>query len=153
MRITAPEEYGLRCILLLTTKGKGRLMTSGEIAVAEAMSVPYVNKLLNILKHAGLIETVRGNKGGHRLSRNPAEINVAEVLKALDGPLFEQGFCEKFSGLNKECVHVHKSCSIRSVWSVLAENVEALLSRTTLDELGRQKEGAMTMRLRGKERG
>lgn len=151
MRITAQEEYGLRCALQLATKGKDRTLTSGEIAEEEGISVPYANKLLNILKHAGLVQTIRGNKGGHRLSRDPGKITVADVLRALDGPLFGQGFCQKFTGLKKECVHVNGSCCIRSVWSVLSEQIEGVLSQTTLEELGRQKEAVMTMCLRIKE--
>lgn len=151
MRITSQEEYGLRCALQLAAKGKDRLLTSGEIAEEEGISVPYVNKLLNILKHAGIVETIRGNRGGYRLSRDPSQINLADVLKALDSPLFGQGFCEKFTGLKKECVHVNGSCCIRSVWSVLAEQIEGVLSQTTLEEIGQQREGVMTMCLRIKE--
>lgn len=151
MRITSQEEYGLRCALQLATRGKDRTLTSGKIAEKEGMSVPYVNKLLNILKHAGLVETIRGNRGGYRLSRDPAKITLAEVLVALDGPLFGQGFCQEFTGLKKECAHVNGSCCIRSVWSVLAEQIGGVLTQTTLEELGRQKEGVMTMCLRIKE--
>ncbi len=148
MKISAKEEYGFRCILQLANHKTDEPLTSPKIAAAEGISVPYVNKLMNILKHAGLVTTVRGNKGGYQLSKPANEINVAEVLKALDGSLFGQDFCKCFTGLKKQCVHFSTSCSIRSVWSVMAEQIEAVLSETTLGELVGHKETSMTQLLR-----
>jgi Rrf2 family protein len=150
MRITAQEEYGLRCALQLANHREKRPLTSGEIARAEGMSVPYVNKLLHVLKRAGLIEAIRGNRGGYRLSREPARVMLADVLEALDGPLYSQNHCKDFPGVNKECVRAKGLCSIRSVWSVQADYIDAVLGRTSLEELGHRSEPAMTRSLKTK---
>ena len=68
MKITAQEEYGLRCLLRLARAGDGRSLTIPEIAADEGLSVPYVAKLLAVLRQAGLIESVRGRSGGYRLA-------------------------------------------------------------------------------------
>src|SRR4051812_36244089 len=87
MKITAQEEYGLRCLLRLAQGGERQSLTLPEIAAAEGLSVPYVAKLLGVLRQAGLIESVRGRAGGYRLARTPAEIGLGSVLRVLGEPL------------------------------------------------------------------
>src|SRR5262249_40415094 len=64
MKITAQEEYGLRCLLRLAKAAEGQSLTLPEVATAEGLSVPYAAKLLSVLRHAGLIESVRRRSGG-----------------------------------------------------------------------------------------
>ncbi|MBV9121820.1 MAG: Rrf2 family transcriptional regulator, partial [Planctomycetes bacterium] len=59
MKISSQEEYGLRCLLRLA-RAEGASLTIPEIAAAEGLSVPYVGKLLAVLRQAGLIDSVRG---------------------------------------------------------------------------------------------
>ena len=68
MKISAQEEYGLRCLLQLAQSGDKGSATLPEIAAAEGLSVPYAAKLLSVLRQAGLIESVRGRSGGYRLA-------------------------------------------------------------------------------------
>ncbi len=56
MKITAQEEYGLRCLLRLARAGEGQALTIPEIAEAEKLSVPYVAKLMSVLRQVGLID-------------------------------------------------------------------------------------------------
>jgi Rrf2 family protein len=58
MKITAQEEYGLRCLLRLARVGEGQALTIPEIAESEKLSQPYVAKLLSVLRQAGLITSV-----------------------------------------------------------------------------------------------
>ena len=81
MKITAQEEYGLRCLLRLArAEGEHAALTIPEIAAAEGLSVPYVAKLLAVLRQAGLIESARGRAGGYRFAGTPEE--VAEATRA-----------------------------------------------------------------------
>src|SRR5271170_2814495 len=73
MKITAQEEYGLRCLLRLA-KAESRSITLPEVAAAEGLSVPYVAKLMAVLRQAGLLESVRGRSGGYKLVRQPGQI-------------------------------------------------------------------------------
>ena len=71
MKVTALEEYGLRCMLLFVEKGNGAPLTIPEIGASEKLSIPYAGKLLMILKQAGLVRAVRGRKGGYMLYKPP----------------------------------------------------------------------------------
>ena len=125
-------------------------MTCSEIAAKEGISVPYAAKLMNILKRAGLVISVRGEKGGYQLGRDATEITVFQILQALGGSFYDEQFCECFSGERDQCVHYDTSCSLRSVWSVLAEHIQGVLEATTLAELAGKGESIMgtMMRLR-----
>lgn len=138
MKVTALEEYGFRCMLQLAQVERNKPLSCTEIAQGEGISAPYAAKLLNILKHRGLVTTSTGVKGGYRLSRDPKEITVMEVLKALDGNLFVSDFsefCKCFAGLQEQCVHYSGSCCVRSVWTTIAGHVEQALSKLTLGDL------------------
>ena len=67
MKITSQEEYGLRCLLHVARAGQDGSMTILEIASAEGLSVPYVAKLLSVLRHSGLIDSERGRSGAEAL--------------------------------------------------------------------------------------
>ena len=74
MKISAQEEYGLRCLMRLAQAEEGHSLTLPEVAAAEGLSVPYVAKLLAVLRQAGLIDSARGRTGGYRLAKAPAEV-------------------------------------------------------------------------------
>src|SRR5262245_44582535 len=99
MKITAQEEYGLRCLLSLARAHGGQSLTIPEISAAENLSQPYVGKLLAVLRQSGLVESVRGRTGGYHLSQQPQNIRLGMVMRALGEPLFEDpGYCEKHAG-------------------------------------------------------
>ena len=137
MKITAQEEYGLRCLLRLAQSREGHSLTIPEIAAAEGLSVPYVAKLLSVLRQGGLIESVRGRAGGYRLAEAPAEIPLGAVLMVLGEPLFDDpGYCQRHAGTesNGSCVH-HGSCTLRMLWLTLEQWMRHTLDQITLADL------------------
>jgi Rrf2 family iron-sulfur cluster assembly transcriptional regulator len=110
-------------------------LNASQISEREGISVPYANKVLHILRGAGLIESVRGVNGGFHLARPANEITLADIMKAMDSFLFEKNLCASFTGNLKACVHYSGSCTIRAVWNVLMGEVRYALTNTTLDEL------------------
>src|SRR6516162_10837833 len=99
MKVSAQEEYGLRCLMRLAQAGVDHSLTIPEIAVAEGLSGPYVAKLLAVLRQAGLIESVRGRAGGYRLARPAADIRLGAVLRVLGEPLFaDPEYCQRHAG-------------------------------------------------------
>lgn len=137
MKISAQEEYGLRCLLRLAQSGDRASATLPEIAAAEGLSVPYAAKLLSVLRQAGLIESVRGRSGGYRLAQAPETIGLGSLLLALGEPLFDEpGYCERHAGSNGDgnCVH-HGGCSLRSLWQTLEQWMRNGLDRITLADL------------------
>src|SRR5947209_2329611 len=136
MKITAQEEYGLRCLLRLAQAGD-QALTIPEVAAAEQLSVPYVAKLLSILRQAGFIESVRGRSGGYHLSREPRDIQLGSVLRALGEPLFEEpAYCERHASpeTNGACIHLG-GCSLRVLWQTLEEWMRHILDHATLADL------------------
>jgi Rrf2 family protein len=149
MKITAQEEYGLRCLLRLARVHGSQSLTIPEIAVAENLSVPYVAKLLTVLRQAGLIESVRGRTGGYHLSRPPAAIRLGGALLALGEPLYEDpGYCERHAGPETDgpCVH-QDGCTLRGLWQTLEQWLRHVLDQVTLEDLLRD-EASVVHRLR-----
>ncbi len=134
MRITAVEEYGLRCLLALARKGANGQLSISEIADMEGLSVPYASKLLAILRRAGLVLAARGRGGGFTIARTPDQITLYEVLTLLGGPLIDPNHCQKHTGLLEQCVHI-ENCSVHDILGGLAGYVQEFLSRTTLADI------------------
>jgi len=150
MKLTAQEEYGLRCLLHVARAGEGESLTIPEIGRAEALSIAYVAKLMRILRQGKFVKSVRGQTGGYTLARSAENIPVGEVLAALGGRLFEAGFCDQFSGMKRLCTH-SVDCSIRSLWRAVQSAVDSVLTEVTLRDL-LQKESDMKVRLQGQYR-
>src|SRR5262249_40223741 len=145
MKLSAQEEYGLRCLLRVASAGEGVSLTIPEIGHAEALSVAYVAKLMRILLQGKFVKRARGQTGGYTLARSPETIPVGEVVAALGGRLFEPGFCDQFSGLKRMCTH-SVDCSIRSLWRAVQSAVDSVLAGITLRDL-LQTESDMNIRL------
>lgn len=140
MKFTAPEEYGLRCLLRLGQQPEGASLTIPEISRLEGISPDYVAKLMRVLRRGSLVRSLRGQAGGYALARPAAEINIAEALAVLGGRLFDPSFCDRFAGEELVCTH-SIDCSLRSLWRTVQFAVDRILTRTTLrDLLGAERE-------------
>jgi len=134
MRITAQEEYGLRCLLQLAHAEKEKGLTVKEIALREGLSAAYVEKLLRLLGKAGLIHSVRGVHGGYHLNRGPQEISLGAVVRALGKVPTTGEICSQFTGNRTSCIHID-NCCIRAAWETLTVAIHSFLDRTFLSEL------------------
>jgi DNA-binding transcriptional ArsR family regulator len=77
MKVTAQEEYGLRCLVQVARgHAQGRSLSITEIAQGEGLSTPYVGKILAVLRKGGLVTAARGRSGGYTLTRNPRAITL-----------------------------------------------------------------------------
>lgn len=140
MKFSSQEEYGLRCLLQLSRRDSTASMTIPEISAAEGLSVPYVAKLVRILRQDGFVKSSRGQSGGYTLTRPPQEIIVGDVLAALGGRIFDSETCGRYHGTEDMCTH-SIDCSIRSLWQAVQREVDHVLSKTTLlDLLGSEQE-------------
>ena len=134
MRISALEEYGLRCLLALAKEGQDGQLSISEISELEGLSVPYTSKLLSILRKSKLVNAVRGRGGGFRIARNPNEINLLEVITALGGPLIDPNHCDRYSGQLDKCIHTD-NCSVQYTLAGLSRIVGQFLSSSTLEDI------------------
>ena len=152
MKITATEEYGMRCMLQLAAQDPASPLTLSEISRREGMSVPHVAKVMAHLRAGGLVDSVRGRSGGYVLSRRPEAISVLDVLAALGERLFDSEFCDRHHGDRHDaCVHAG-GCSIRSVWGSVESVVSDVLRRTSIAELIRAEERTLARALEDRSR-
>jgi len=134
MKLSAQEEYGLRCLLRLGAQREGTSLTIPEISRSEGISPEYVAKLMRILRQGELVTSARGASGGYTLARPADSITAGEALTVLGGRLFESDFCERHAGAESLCTH-SIDCSIRSLWQALQNAVDQVLTKTTLKDL------------------
>jgi len=118
---------------LAQSYGKGPVQSS-QIANRQQIPENYLNQLLIILRRAGLIQSIRGPQGGHQLSRPPAEINLAEALRALEGPTAPRDCVEE--GI-QDC-NLYDICAIRDVWNDVKQATDQVLNAVTLEALSRR---------------
>ena len=133
MKISAQEEYGLRCLVQLANLSEKESLTLPQIAELEGISVANAGKLMWLLNKAGFVQATRGTKGGYSLARPAAEIRLNEVIKVLDADVLNK-HCESYTGILDSCVH-KGDCGIRPVIVGLHEIVENALSQITLAQL------------------
>lgn len=133
MKVSAQEEYGLRCLLQLASLDDGESLSLAQVAEREGISQANAGKLLWILNKAGLVASTRGTKGGYRLARAASEIRLNEVIKVLDEDVVAS-HCNSYTGVLDACVHTG-NCGIRPVIVGLHDVVARALSNITLAQL------------------
>ncbi len=135
MKLTANEEYGLRCLVRLGYANyAGQALTIPEMSEAEGVSSAYAAKILRALRKGGFVKAARGKEGGYTLARPAGEIVIGDVMNALGGRLFETDFCNSHSGQAEICTR-SVDCSVRSLWKAVQVAVDQVLHKTTLRDL------------------
>jgi len=134
MKLSANEEYGLRCLVRLGYAGAGGSLTIPEISHAEGVSPAYAAKILRVLRKGGFVTAARGKEGGYTLARPAESIVIGDVIDALGGRLFESNFCQSHAGQVAVCTR-SVDCSVRSLWRAVQVAVDHVLSKTTLRDL------------------
>jgi Rrf2 family protein len=134
MKLSSHEEYGLRCLLQVARQGPEGSATIPEISRKEGISVPYVAKLMRVLRQGGFVKAARGKAGGYTLAFPPEQISVGDALTILGGRIYPDDFCNRHSGTQTNCAH-STDCSIRSLWHAVQSAVDGILRGTTVRDL------------------
>jgi Rrf2 family protein len=128
MHIPAKVDYAMRALLELSQHGEPA--TAETLAQAQNLPPKFLTSILNDLRRAGLVSSRRGIDGGYRLSRPPGEITVADVMRAIDGPLAE------VHGLRPEMTTYEGAAQhLQEVWIATRASLRAVLETTTLDHI------------------
>lgn len=143
MKLSAQEEYGLRCLLQVARRWPDAMITIPAVAQREGLSVPHAAKIMQLLRQSGFLRAVRGQVGGYTLARPPDQILVRDVLSAMGGKLYEEAFCRSHKGSLKSCRH-STDCSIRSLWRSIQRAVDGVLASMTLQDLLESEDTAET---------
>lgn len=131
MQVTAKVDYALRAAVELAWGAREGGPLKGE-AISEAQGIPrkFLENILLDLKHAGIVRTQRGASGGYWLTLAPEEITVADVIRAVEGPL------ANVRGQWPEKVeYTGAAASMQEVWIALRANMRAVLERVTLADI------------------
>jgi len=129
VRTTAKADYAIRAAAELAAAADAPVKAE-RIAQAQAIPLKFLENILLDLKHAGLVQSQRGAEGGYWLSLSPEEISLAEVIRAVEGPI------ANVRGLRPEQVeYAGTAAPLRDVWIAVRANLRAVLEVVTLADL------------------
>ena len=129
MRLSAKADYALRATVELASATEAHVKAE---ALSRAQSIPlrFLEQILLDLKHAGLVASQRGAEGGYWLARPPAEISLADVIRAVEGPL------ANVRGVRpEELAYEGAANPLREVFVALRANVRAVLEEVTVADV------------------
>ena len=133
MHVSAKADYGMRALLELAAVYEAsptRLVKGEAIATAQGVPLKFLEGILRQLRQAGIVASQRGAEGGYRLDRNPADVSIADVVRALDGPL------AAVRGQRPEDLEYHGASEhLREVWVAVRVAMRHVLERISLADV------------------
>ncbi|OQD54982.1 transcriptional regulator [Streptomyces phaeoluteigriseus] len=131
MRISARADYAVRALLELAVRqGGGDPVKAEAISAEQGIPHKFLEGILGDLRRGGIVESRRGGGGGYRLARDPARITVADVIRAVDGPIVSvRG--ERPTGLT----YTGTARPLLPVWIALRANVRKILEGVTVADI------------------
>lgn len=142
MRIPAKADYALRALVELAAADSAKPVPTDRLAERQAIAAPFLAGILGQLRLAGLVRSARGAEGGFTLARPAAEITLADVLRAVDGPL------ATLSGAYPETLdYPGPAAGLREVWVAVRASLRAVLEHTTVADVAGGGGSAVVRRL------
>ena len=126
VKVSTRGDNAARALLSLALNGSDRPTSVKEIAESTGLPQPYLEQILLAVKGAGLVRSKRGVGGGYVLARSPADITLADILAAVDGPL---------TTLMGEHDHCEGHCVLQEVWVGVSNETRQIYERFTLQDL------------------
>lgn len=131
MKLSTKARYAVTAMFDLAHHSiKGEPSSISQISSRQGITVDYLEQILNKLRRAKLVKSVRGPSGGYLLAKKPRHIKIGDIVRAVEGPIALVGCVadNKFCG-KSGC------CSTRVLWGRLSRKVEKMLDATTLKNL------------------
>jgi Rrf2 family protein len=130
MRVTAKADYAVRAVVELADASQGSPRKVDQIAQAQGIPLSFLENILTQLRSAGLVRSQRGPEGGYWLARPADEMNLAQVIRAVEGPLVG------VRGQRPEEVQYDGSAeSLKQVWIALRANLRKVLEHVTVADV------------------
>jgi Rrf2 family protein len=146
MKLSKKSEYALRALTYLGSPDTPELVSIQEIANQENIPKKFLEQVLLALKKAGIVQSNRGKAGGYSLRRAPAGVTLADIVRAVDGPLAPLPCANASAPVKCPGCPSLETCWLRTVMSEVGEAVNAAFERMTLAEICRR---AVQSRQRG----
>ena len=133
MRVSAKSDYALRALIELATSSAAEAVSAEELGRRQDIPHGFLQAILADLRRAGVVMSVRGQSGGWRLGRDPGDVTVAEVIRAVDGPLVS------VYGLRPEAVSYNETAqSLQPVWIAARSALREVFEDVNLRHLAEQ---------------
>lgn len=130
LRLSTKCQYGVRAMFEIAIRYNSGPVTIKEISRKQDVSVAYLEQILNQLRKAGIIKSVKGPGGGYILDKEPGSISIGTILRELEGPVAITSCLDPKEG----CIRV-EGCVTHLLWKSLGEKIEAFLDNMTLQDL------------------
>lgn len=130
MRVSARADYAIRALVELAVAGPEASLRGDAIASAQSIPTKYLENLLADLRRARLVTSQRGIRGGYRLARSAASITLADVIRAIDGPL-----AGVRDAAPEDVTYPGAAASLRDVWVALRASMRTVLEAVTLADV------------------
>ena len=132
MRTTAKADYAVRAAIELASAGAGDPVKAEHIAETQSIPLNFLENILAELRRAGIVESRRGAAGGYLLGRPAEEISLADVIRAVEGPL------ANVRGMSPDLLEYEGSAErLRDVWVALRASVRGVLEQVTLADVAK----------------
>jgi Rrf2 family protein len=142
MHVTAKADYAVRAVVELANSSQGSPRKVDEIAQAQSIPVSFLENILTQLRSSGIVRSQRGPEGGYWLAKPPEEVNLADIIRAVEGPLV---------GVRgqrpEEIEYVGSAESLQPVWIALRVNLRKVLEHVTVAQVAAGKLPADVMAL------
>lgn len=132
MKLTSRSEYGLLALVYLARQPDEKYVSVDEIATAQAIPPKFLEQILLILKRAQYLNSLKGQKGGYRLAKLPETISVADIIRALDGPLAPT---ESVSKYFYRATPIEKEQALINLFVGVRDCILNILENTTLADI------------------
>jgi Rrf2 family protein len=134
MHVTAKADYAVRAVVELADSRQGAPRKVDEVARAQGIPVSFLENILTQLRSAGIVRSQRGPEGGYWLARPAGEISLAQVIRAVEGPLVG------IRGERPEEVQYTGSAeALQQVWIALRANLRKVLEHVTVEQVAKGK--------------
>lgn len=130
MRVTAKSDYALRALIEISRRVDGAPVSAEELGRLQEIPHGFLQAILADLRRAGYVMAQRGQSGGWRLNRDAEDISVADVIRAVDGPLVS------VYGMRPESVQYNESASVlQHVWIAGRSSLREVFERVSIRQL------------------
>ena len=134
MRVSAKSDYALRALIEMASRGDTSAVSAEELGRSQEIPHGFLQAILADLRRAGIVISQRGQSGGWRMGRKPSEVSVADVIRAVDGPLVS------VYGLRPEAVTYNETAEVlQHVWIAARRSLRDVFEQVSIEQLAERK--------------
>jgi Rrf2 family protein len=134
MRISAKADYAVRAVVELAAADSDKPVKAERIATAQEIPLNFLENILGELRHAGIVRSHRGAEGGFRLAKPANEVTVADVIRAVEGPL-----ASVRGGPPEDATYAGAATTLPRVWIAVRANLRRVVENVTIADIANSK--------------